>query len=94
MTDELEDRRLVKRLLAHDDEAFNEFFEGYFLRLYRFARTRLGDDPDVTKEIVHVTLTKAIRKLLISGRGRAVHVAVHDLPQRNQRSRRARCARA
>ena len=63
MTDELEDRRLVKRMLAHDREAFNAFFDGYFPRLYRFARTRLGNDPDSTKEIVQVTLTKAIRKL-------------------------------
>ncbi|HET7925036.1 MAG TPA: sigma-70 family RNA polymerase sigma factor [Rhodanobacteraceae bacterium] len=63
MTDELEDRRLVKRLLAHDREAFNAFFDGYFPRLYRFARTRLGNDPDATKEVVQVTLTKAIRKL-------------------------------
>jgi RNA polymerase sigma-70 factor, ECF subfamily len=70
MTDDLEDRRLVKRLLAHDTRAFNEFFDGYFPRLYRFARTRLGEDPDVTKEIVHVTLTKAIRKLA-SYRGEA-----------------------
>ena len=70
MTDELEDRRLVKRMLAHDSVAFNEFFDGYFPRLYRFARTRLGDDPDTTKEIVHVTLTKAIRKLA-SYRGEA-----------------------
>jgi RNA polymerase sigma-70 factor (ECF subfamily) len=53
----------VKRLLAHDREAFNAFFDGYFPRLYRFARTRLGDQPDTTKEIVQVTLTKAIRKL-------------------------------
>jgi RNA polymerase sigma-70 factor (ECF subfamily) len=50
-------------MLAHDAQAFNEFFDGYFPRLYRFARTRLSDDPEVTKEIVHVTLTKAIRKL-------------------------------
>jgi RNA polymerase sigma-70 factor (ECF subfamily) len=63
MPDELEDRRLVKRLLAHDRAAFNEFFDGYFPRLYRFARTRLGDDPDTTKEIVQVTLMKASRKL-------------------------------
>ncbi len=63
MIDDLEDRRLVKRLLAHDEQAFNAFFDGYFPRLYRFARTRLGDDPDTTKEIVHVTLSKAIRKL-------------------------------
>jgi RNA polymerase sigma-70 factor (ECF subfamily) len=59
----LEDRRLVKRMLAHDAQAFNAFFEGYFGRLYRFARIRLSDDPEITKEIVHVTLTKAIRKL-------------------------------
>ncbi|HSC14527.1 MAG TPA: sigma-70 family RNA polymerase sigma factor [Gammaproteobacteria bacterium] len=70
MTDELEDRRLVKRLLAHDREAFNAFFDGYFPRLYRFARIRLGDDADTTKEIVQVTLTKAIRKLA-SYRGEA-----------------------
>jgi RNA polymerase sigma-70 factor (ECF subfamily) len=70
MTDELEDRRLVKRLLAHDREAFNAFFAGYFPRLYRFARTRLGDDADATKEVVQVTLTKAMRKLA-SYRGEA-----------------------
>ena len=51
-------------------QAFKQFFDGYFPRLYRFARTRLGEDPDVTKEIVHVTLTKAIRKLA-SYRGEA-----------------------
>jgi RNA polymerase sigma-70 factor, ECF subfamily len=63
MTDPLDDRRLVKRMLAHDAEAFTEFFDGFFPRLYRFARTRLGEDPDTIKEIVHVTLSKAIRKL-------------------------------
>ena len=63
MTDQLEDRRLVKRLLANDREAFNAFFDGYFPRLYRFARARLGDDADATKEVVQVTLTKAIRGL-------------------------------
>jgi RNA polymerase sigma-70 factor (ECF subfamily) len=63
MTDDLADRRLVKRMLAHDAQAFHAFFDGYFPRLYRFARTRLGEDPEVTKEIVHVTLSKAMRKL-------------------------------
>jgi RNA polymerase sigma-70 factor, ECF subfamily len=63
MTDDLADRLLVKRMLAHDPAAFNAFFDGYFPRVYRFARTRLADDPDVAKEIVHVTLSKAIRKL-------------------------------
>ena len=50
-------------MLAHDAKAFTEFFDGFFPRLYRFARTRLGEDPDTVKEIVHVTLSKAIRKL-------------------------------
>jgi RNA polymerase sigma-70 factor (ECF subfamily) len=63
MTDELDDRRLVKRMLAHDAQAFEQFFAGFFPRLYRFARTRLGEDPDTIKEIVHVTLSKAIRRL-------------------------------
>jgi RNA polymerase sigma-70 factor (ECF subfamily) len=68
--DDLEDRRLVKRLLAHDRDAFKAFFDGYFPRLYRFARTRLDEDPEITKEIVHVTLSKAINKLA-SYRGEA-----------------------
>lgn len=58
-----EDRRLVKRLLAHERAAFNEFFDGYFPRLYRFARARLGDDQEIVKEIVHVSLSKAIRSM-------------------------------
>ena len=70
VTDDLEEQRLVKRMLAQDAQAFNAFFDGYFSRLYRFARTRLSDDPEITKEIVHVTLTKAIRKLA-SYRGEA-----------------------
>jgi DNA-directed RNA polymerase specialized sigma24 family protein len=49
MIDDLEERRLVKRVLAHDSRAFNVFFDAYFQRLYRFARTRLGDDQEVTK---------------------------------------------
>ena len=46
------------------------------------------------QRIVHVTMSKAMRKLAPIGRSRAVHVALHDLPQRDQRSRRARRARA
>ncbi len=59
----LDDKRLVKQLLAHDEQAFDAFFNDNFARLYRFALTRLSDDPDDTREIVQITLTKAIRKL-------------------------------
>jgi RNA polymerase sigma-70 factor (ECF subfamily) len=95
MTDELEDRRLVKRLLAHDREAFNAFFDGYFPRLYRFARTRLGDQPDTTKEIVQVTLTKAIRKLA-TYRGEAAlftwlcTICRHEIAEHHERVARER----
>jgi RNA polymerase sigma-70 factor (ECF subfamily) len=95
MTDDLEDRRLVKRLLAHDRAAFNEFFDGYFPRLYRFARTRVGDDRDATKEIVQVTLTKAIRKLA-SYRGEAAFftwlctICRHEIADHHERVARER----
>jgi RNA polymerase sigma-70 factor (ECF subfamily) len=46
-----------------DGEAFDAFYTGYFPRLYRFARTRLKEDQEIIKEIVHVTLSKAIREL-------------------------------
>lgn len=63
MNDEFQDRRLVKRLLAREEAAFHEFFDGYFGRLYRFALIRLNDDPDGAKDVVHSALTKAMRKI-------------------------------
>jgi RNA polymerase sigma-70 factor (ECF subfamily) len=95
MTDELEDRRLVKRLLAGDRAAFNAFFDGYFPRLYRFARTRLGGEPDTTKEIVQVTLTKAVRKLA-TYRGEAAlftwlcTICRHEIAEHHERVARDR----
>jgi len=59
----LDDKRLVKQLLANDEQAFDRFFSDNFARLYRFALTRLPDDPDGTREVVQIALTKAIRKL-------------------------------
>ena len=59
----LDDKRLVKQLLANDEQTFDRFFSDNFARLYRFALTRLPDDPDGTREVVQIALTKAIRKL-------------------------------
>jgi RNA polymerase sigma-70 factor (ECF subfamily) len=59
----LEDRRLAKKLLAGDEQAFNRFFEENFARLYRFALARLSDDPEGAREVVQIALTRAIRKL-------------------------------
>jgi len=59
----LDDKRLVKQLLANDEQAFDRFFSDNFARLYRFALTRLPDDPDGTREVVQIALTKAVAKL-------------------------------
>lgn len=59
----LEDRKLVKRLLKGDERAFSQFFDENFSRLYRFALTRLSDDPESTREVVQTALSKALRKM-------------------------------
>lgn len=59
----LEDKKLVKQLLAGNERAFDQFFEENFARLFRFALTRLSDDPDAAREVAQITLTRAIRKL-------------------------------
>ncbi len=63
MTVYLEDKRLVKQLLKGDERAFDQFFDENFARLYRFALTRLSDDPDAAREVAQITLGKAARKL-------------------------------
>jgi len=57
-----EDRRLAKRLIQGEEAAFNEFFNTYFGRLYRFAMTRMRDD-DAARDIVQQTLCRALRKI-------------------------------
>lgn len=59
----LDDKLLVKQLLAGDQRAFDRFFEENFARLYRFAMVRLSDDPEGAREVVQTTLTRAVRKL-------------------------------
>ncbi|NIL95136.1 MAG: sigma-70 family RNA polymerase sigma factor [Woeseiaceae bacterium] len=59
----LDDKRLVKQLLAGDQKAFDRFFEENFARLYRFAIARLSDDPEAAREVVQIALTRAVRKL-------------------------------
>ena len=57
------DRKLVERMLAGDEEAFDQFFEGHCPRLYRFALPRLNHNADAAEEIVQVTLVKAVAGL-------------------------------
>jgi RNA polymerase sigma-70 factor (ECF subfamily) len=78
-------------MLAHDAEAFTEFFDGFFPRLYRFARTRLGEDPDTLKEIVHVTLSKAIRRLrTYRGEAALCTICRHEISDHTARVARER----
>jgi RNA polymerase sigma-70 factor (ECF subfamily) len=57
-----EDQRLVQRLLAGEEAAFNEFFREYFGRLYRFALARVRNEDDA-RDIVQETLSRAVRKI-------------------------------
>jgi RNA polymerase sigma-70 factor (ECF subfamily) len=58
-----EDRRLARRLLSGDEQAFEQFFSVYSARLYRFACARLHHDGDAAEEVVQRTLSKALAKL-------------------------------
>ncbi len=57
------DRGLVRRMLAGNGESFDEFFDGHFPGLYRFALTRLDRNEDAAEEVAQATLCKAITKL-------------------------------
>ncbi len=57
------DRGLVRRMLAGKERAFDEFFEGHFPGLYRFALTRMNRDEDAAEEVTQATICKAITKL-------------------------------
>ena len=59
----LDDKKLVKQVLAGDRQAFDRFFEENFARLYRFAMARLSDDPEGARDVVQITLTRAVRKM-------------------------------
>ena len=59
----MSDLAQARRLLAGDESAFEEFFAGYFPRLYRFAHARLAGNEDAAEEIAQATLIRAINKL-------------------------------
>jgi RNA polymerase sigma-70 factor (ECF subfamily) len=58
-----DDKRLAAGMQAGDDRAFEEFFNGYFDRLYRFAVIRLNDDAAAAEDVVQQTLCKAVEKI-------------------------------
>ncbi len=56
------DRRLARRLLRGDEQAFRAFVDEYFPRLYRYAHSRLRVEADVD-DVVQATLAQAARRL-------------------------------
>ena len=58
-----EDLALVARLLAGEEEAFDEFAERYVPALYRFALARLDGDRELTRDTVQTTMTKMLANL-------------------------------
>jgi RNA polymerase sigma-70 factor (ECF subfamily) len=54
---------LAKRLLAGDEQAFRELFDGMFPRLFRFAMARLDGNRDEAAEVVQQTLCKAFEHI-------------------------------
>ena len=59
----LDDRRQVKILLSGDQEAFRQFFDDNFARLYRFALPRVKNDVQAAEELVQQGLSKALTNL-------------------------------
>ena len=59
----LEDRKLVKQLLAGRERAFNQFFNENFARLYRFVIPRVSSDEETAREIVQTALSRALEKI-------------------------------
>jgi RNA polymerase sigma-70 factor, ECF subfamily len=59
----MSDVALARRVLAGDEAAFDEFFDRYFQRLYRFALPRLHGNEDAAEEVVQRVLIRAIDKL-------------------------------
>ena len=59
----MDDRTLVRSMIAGDEGAFRQFCDAYIPALRRFALSRLRGDSDLVLEIVQNTLTNAITKL-------------------------------
>lgn len=61
---------LVRRMIAGDERAFDEFAAVYIPAVHRFAAHRLRGERELVREVVQATICKAIAKLA-SFRGEA-----------------------
>ena len=58
----MDDAALARRMLRGDEGAFQEFFDAYFDRVFRFAARRT-EDAGAAQDIAQATLVAAVRKL-------------------------------
>lgn len=58
-----DDKTLVNRMLAGEEQAFEQFFDSHFPRLFRFALRRLDGNADAAEEVAQATLCKAVVKI-------------------------------
>lgn len=58
-----DDLKLVRRMLAGEQEAFDAFGSHCFAAVYRYALSRLRGDRELSQELVQVALTKALSRL-------------------------------
>jgi RNA polymerase sigma-70 factor (ECF subfamily) len=64
MTDDFDtDRALVERVLNGQEDAFAQFFDLMFPRVYRFALARVGQREDAAEDIAQATLCQVMRRL-------------------------------
>ena len=58
----MNDLELAQRMRGGDERAFDEFFNAYFPRLFRFAVRRLGNE-DAAEDVVQAALVVAMRRI-------------------------------
>lgn len=58
-----EDRQLVDRLLAGERAAFDEFFNEYYPKLYRFVKRRMPRDHAMAEDIAQGAMCRALQAL-------------------------------
>jgi len=59
----LSDQELVERLLRGDRRAFEQFFNEYYPKLFRFVKRRLPQDATAAEDIAQGTLCRALESL-------------------------------
>jgi RNA polymerase sigma-70 factor (ECF subfamily) len=88
------DTTLVRRLLAGDETAFDEFFADYFPRVYRFAVARLDGDGAAAEDVAQATLSKGLDRLRTYRGEAALLTWLCSICRREIAASRARAGRA